>query len=86
VRLGFARRCEINSSPRGGPPQWVSCGTSGEGIRCDGIALPRNLLRRGLLFRLTRRRSSARQGLRSSIRSGGDGRSMTRDPVVSNAA
>lgn len=36
MRLGFI------SSPCGGPPQWVNCGTSGEGIRCDGIALPRN--------------------------------------------
>jgi hypothetical protein len=76
VRLGFARRCEINSSPRGGPPECVNCGSSGEGIRCDGIALPRNLLRRGLLGRRGGG-SSARQGSRSSIRSGGDGRSMT---------
>jgi hypothetical protein len=40
VRLGFARRCEINSSPRGGPPQWVNCGTSGEGSVATGLPSP----------------------------------------------
>lgn len=44
VRLGFGLRrgCEINSSRCGIRRSKWACGTPGEGIRCHGIALPRN--------------------------------------------
>jgi hypothetical protein len=36
--------CEINGVSLRDSAQQVGCGTSGEGIRCDGIALPLNLV------------------------------------------